>query len=129
MKKIVADTNFLLSQFEYGVDLPSEMRRIVGEPFELVVCTGVLREISTLAGRNGKRAAAARFVANNLPKLRMLFNIVEVPSEGKVDEWIIKYARKNEISVATNDIPLRKRLLGMEVPVIAMKGKSKLDYV
>ena len=109
--------------------MPSELRRIADGPFELVVCTGTMRELSTIAGRTGKRAAAARFVINNLPKLRTLYNIVEVTSEGKVDEWIIKYARENEISVATNDIPLRKRLLGMEVPVIAMKGKSKLDYV
>lgn len=129
VKKIIADTNFLLSQFEYGIDLPFELQRVVGEPFQLVLFTGVLRELSTLAGRNGKRAAAARFVVNNLPKLRMLFNIVEEQSDGKVDEWIIKYARKNTISVATNDLLLRRRLLGMEVPVIAMKGKSKLDYV
>lgn len=129
MKKIVADTNFLMSQFEYGVDLPTELKRIADGPFELVVCSGTIRELATIAGRNGKRAAAARFVVNNLPKLRTLFNIVEVESEGKVDEWIIKYARENSISVATNDMPLRRRLMGMGVPIIAMKGKSKLDFV
>ncbi len=129
MKKIAADTNFLLAQFEYGIDVPTELQRVAGEPFELLLFSGVMNELHTLAGRNGKRAAAARFVVGNLPKLRERLNIVEVPSTGKVDEWIIKYARKNTISVATNDMPLRRRLLGMEVSVIAMKGKSKLDYV
>ena len=129
MKKIVADTNFLLSQFEFGVDLPSELHRIVDEPFVLVLSSGTMGEIASIARRTGKRASAARFVVNNLPKLRTLFTIEEVPSVGKVDEWIIKYARKNTISVATNDIILRKRLLGMGVPVIIMKGKSKLDFI
>lgn len=129
MKKIVADTNFLLSQFEFGVDLPSELHRIIDEPFVLVVSSGTMGEISAIARRTGKRASAARFVMNNLPKLRTLFTIEEVPSSGKVDEWIIKYARKNTISVATNDTILRKRLLGMGVPVIIMKGKSKLDFI
>ena len=50
-------------------------------------------------------------------------------SEGKADEWIFKYAQKNKSAVATNDVPLRQRLLASGVPVIAMKGKSKLDYV
>lgn len=129
MKKIVADTNFLLSQFEFGVDLPSELHRIIDEPFVLVLSSGTMGEIAAIASRTGKRASAARFVMNNLPKLRTLFTIEEVPSSGKVDEWIIKYARKNTISVATNDIILRKRLLGMGVPVIIMKGKSKLDFI
>jgi len=129
VKKIVADTNFLLSQFEFGVDLPSELHRIIDEPFVLILCSGTMDEISAIARRTGKRASAARFVVNNLPKLRTLFTIEEVPSSGKVDEWIIKYARKNTISVATNDIILRKRLLGMGVPVIIMKGKSKLDFI
>ena len=51
------------------------------------------------------------------------------PSDGPADEWIIKYAKQNLLCVATNDVPMRKRLLALELPVIAMKSKSKLDFV
>jgi rRNA-processing protein FCF1 len=129
MRKIIADTNFLMSQFEYGVDLPSELLRVVEEPFSLVICTGTLRELSAISSSTGKRGAAARFVLGSLPKLRSILMVEEVESKGSVDEWIFKYAQKNKVFVATNDIPLRKRLRKIGVPVIGLKGKSKLGFI
>jgi len=129
MDRIVADTNFLLAQFEYGIDVPTELLRISDGPFTLVIPSAVKKELLMLAGRNGSRAAAARFALQNMEKWRGRFAISEEGSEGKADEWIFKYAQKNKAAVATNDVPLRQRLLASGVPVIAMKGKSKLDYV
>lgn len=128
-RRVVVDTNFLLMPYEYGIDLPSELLRIVHGPITLVMSSGTQRELETLAGRNGRRATAARFVLQNLPLIRSKFPVEVAPSSGEVDKWIIKFAQDNEVAVATNDVPLRKRLLAMGVPVIAMKGKSKLDFV
>lgn len=128
-RRVVVDTNFLLMPYEYGIDLPSELLRIVHGPMELVVSQGTMNELETLAGRNGRRATAARFVLQNLPFIRSKFPVEVAPSSGEVDKWIIKFAQDNEVTVATNDVPLRKRLLAKGVPVIAMKGKSKLDFV
>jgi rRNA-processing protein FCF1 len=128
-RRIVVDTNFLLMPYEYGVDLPTELIRIVHAPITLVISSGTERELDTLAGRNGRRATAARFILQNMPLLKSKFPVEVVPSSGEVDEWIIKFARNNAVTVATNDVRLRKRLLGMGVPVIVMKGKSKLDFV
>lgn len=129
MDKVLVDTNFLLMQFEYGLDVPSELLRIADGPFSILIPSVVMDELGTLAGRNGKRAAAARFALQNLPKLRARFRVEVLPSFGAADEWIIKYAQKNQVCVATNDVPLRRRLLLMGVAVIAAKGKSKLDFV
>lgn len=129
MRKIVMDTNFLLMPYEYGIDLPTELIRIVHGPITLIISSGTMNELETLAGRNGRRATAARFVLQNLPLIRSKFLVEVVPSSGEVDKWIIKFAANNGVAVATNDVPLRKRLLAMGVPVIAMKGKSKLDFV
>lgn len=129
MDKIIVDTNFLLMQFEYGLDVPSELLRIASGPFTLIIPSVVMKEIGTLAGRNGRRATAARFAIQNLPKLQERFKVEVVESAGPADEWIIKYAQKNHVCVATNDVPLRRRLLSLKVAVIAAKGKSKLDYV
>lgn len=129
MVRILVDTNFLLSQFEYGVDVPSELLRISSGPVQLLVASGTMNELSTLSGRNGRRSVAARFALQHFDELKKRFSTEIIPSEGAVDEWIIKYAKKNRVNVATNDLPLRRQLLALGVPVIAMKGKSKLDYV
>ena len=129
MRKIVVDTNFLLMPYEYGIDLPGELIRIVHGPITLVISSGTMGELETLAGRNGARATAARFVLQNMALIKSRFPVEVVPSTGEVDKWIIKFAGNNGVAVATNDVPLRKKLLAMGVPVIAMKGKSKLDFV
>ena len=129
MRKIIVDTNFLLMPYEYRLDMVSELRRIIHSPITLVVSQGTLNEIATLAGRNGRRAAAARFVESNMDKFKSAFEFEIVPETGAVDKWILKYAQEKLLTVATNDVPLRKRLLAKGVPVIVMKGKSKLEFI
>ena len=132
MQKILIDTNMLLSQFEYAFDMPGELRRIEPEPFTLVIPSVVMAELNTIAGKTGNKAAAARFALQNLPKIKALFPVEVATEQGfpaRADDWIFKYAQKNHSCVATNDVALRRRLLGVGVPVIAVKGKSKLDYV
>jgi len=96
MKKILADTNFLITQYEYRVDLPSELRRIVHEPITLVIASGAMDELKTLAGRAGKKASGARFVLQNMGRLREKFTVEIAPSRGEVDGWIFKFAKENE---------------------------------
>jgi len=132
MQKILIDTNMLLSQFEYAYDLPGELRRIASEPFTLVIPSVVMTELRTIAGKTGKKASAARFALQNLPRIKSLFPVEVADEKGlsaRADDWIFKYAQKNHSCVATNDVALRRRLLALGVPVIAVKGKSKLDYV
>ena len=129
MAKIIADTNFLLMPFEHRIDMASELLRIMHEPFTLIIFSGTQNELQTLAGRVGKRAAAARFVLQNMETIRKKFKVETIASTGEVDRWIIKFVQENSVCVATNDIPLRMKLKALGVPVISMKGKSKLDFV
>ena len=132
MIQILIDTNMLLAQFEYAFDMPGELRRIASEPFTLIIPSVVLIELNTIAGKTGKKAAAARFALQNLPRIKAMFPVTVVEEQGfpvRADDWIFKYAQKNHSCVATNDVGLRRRLLALGVPVIAVKGKSKLDFV
>ena len=132
MERILIDTNMLLAQFEYAFDLPGELLRIASEPFTLAIPSVVMAELNTIAGKTGKKAAAARFALQNLPRIKALFPVEVVSEQGlpaRADDWIFKYAQKYHTCVATNDVALRRRLLALGVPVIAVKGKSKLDYV
>ena len=132
MDKILVDTNMLLSQFEYAFDMPGELLRIAAEPFTLIIPSVVMNELETIAGKTGKKASAARFALQNLPRIKAMFPVEVASEQGfptRADDWIFKYAQKNHSCVATNDVALRRRLLALGVPVIAVKGKSKLDYV
>jgi rRNA-processing protein FCF1 len=129
VKKILVDTNFLLMQFEDGIDIRANLQRIVHGPIVLVLASGTQEELRALAGRNGRRAMAARFVLQNFAKLTGGFVVEIAASKGPVDEWIIKYAQENDVTVATNDIPLRSRLRRLGVPLIASKSRAKLDFV
>jgi rRNA-processing protein FCF1 len=132
MIQILIDTNMLLAQFEYAFDLPGELLRIASEPFMLVIPSTVMSELQTMAGKTGKKASAARFALQNLPRIKSMFPVTVAEEPGfpsRADDWIFKYAQKNHSCVATNDVGLRRRLLALHVPVIAVKGKSKLDYV
>jgi rRNA-processing protein FCF1 len=129
VERILLDTNFLLSQFEYGLDLRFELLRIANGPVTLVLPSKVMDEIKALSGKTGKRAMAARFALQNFSKFEEKFAIETVESSGPVDDWIIKYAQKNKICVATNDAQLRRRLLAVGARTLAIKSKSKLDYV
>jgi len=119
----------LLAQFEYRLDIVSELRRIILGPVELLISSGTMGELASLAGRQGRRAVAARFALQSLPHLKKAFDVKVVPSSGDVDGWIIKHARENKVCVATNDVPLRRRLAASKVRTIALKGKSKLEFV
>ncbi len=129
MKSILVDTNFLLVPYECKIDIVAELLRVIHSPFALLVASGTIDELKSIAGRTGKRAAAARFFLQNIEKYKKQINIKTIKSSGKVDMWIIKYAQEKNLCVATNDIPLRRKLLALGVPVIAVKGKSKLDFV
>jgi rRNA-processing protein FCF1 len=129
VERILLDTNFLLSQFEYGLDLRSELLRVSDGPVTLVLPSKVMDEIKSLSGKTGRRAMAARFALQNFGKFKEKFAVETVESFGPVDGWIIKYAQKNKICVATNDVELRRRLMAVGARVLAIKSKSKLGYV
>lgn len=128
MKKIVVDTNFLLLPVEYRIDLHSELLRIADGPLEIILPSGVISELRMLSGKTGRRALAARFALQLVAKWRAEGRIEEMASTGRTDGWIVRYAAKNDVYVATNDISVLKRVLSFGRKVISLQGKSKLAF-
>ncbi|MCX8197442.1 MAG: PIN domain-containing protein [Candidatus Micrarchaeota archaeon] len=128
--QIIVDTSFLLSHYEYKVDIYSHLNIISNGPVHILVPSVVLSEVHRLSKKKGRKAAAARFALACLEKMKKPFNIRVIASGGKADEWIIKYCSKNkEVSVATNDVELHRKLNKLGVGVITLKGKSKLGFI
>jgi len=122
---IVLDTNFLLIPFQFKIDVFRQIEGILEVPHEIVVPSGVLSELRKLSKGHGKEGAAARFAL----KLVESSKVRKVRSTGNVDDWIVRYATKEEAIVCTNDVGLRHRLKNEGVKMIALRSRARLGVV
>jgi len=122
---IVLDTNFLLIPFQFKIDVFRQIEGILEVPHEIVVPSGVISELRKLGKGHGKEGAAARFAL----KLVEASKVRKVRSTGNVDDWIVRYATKEEAIVCTNDVGLRHRLKNEGVKMIALRSRARLGVV
>lgn len=125
MKKVLLDTNFLLVPYQFKIDVFTKIEELLEQPHQFIVPSGVIGELEKLGKGKGKEGAAARLglklIAHNKP--------IVVESEGNVDNWILGYAGKTGVIVATNDRKLRVKLKKNRVKVISLLSRSKVGVV
>ncbi|PSQ40663.1 twitching motility protein PilT [Halobacteriales archaeon SW_5_68_122] len=119
--RVVLDTNALMAPVEVDVRVFEELDRLLGE-HEAVVPRTVLSELEDLAGGNGEAATAAS-VGSDLARREC--ETVEHDAE-YADDAVLEVGRDADYAV-TSDMPLRERLLEANVPVISLRGRTKLD--
>lgn len=119
---VVMDANFLMIPEEHGVDIFSEIDRILDRRYELVVPEVVLGELERLKRKGSPSERRAARVA-----LQLAERTKKVPSEESADEEILRLAQEKDCVVGTNDSVLRKRLRQMGTPTIFLRQKSHLD--
>lgn len=107
------------------MDVFAEIEQILEVPHIFIVPSGVVKELKGLSKGRGKEGAAARFAL----KLLSLREHGEPESEGNVDDWIVEYAKKGGVAVATNDRLLRVRLKKNRVKVISLLSRSRVGVV
>ena len=119
--RVVLDTNALMAPVEVGVRLFEELDRHLGE-YDAVVPQAVLDELDRLAEGNGKEATAASVGADLARR-----ECEPVTHESAyADDAIIEIGKRVEYAV-TSDMPLRRRLLEANVPVICLRDRTKLE--
>ena len=123
---VVLDTNFLLIPGQHGVDVLSELDRVLEVNYRLVTLKGVVEELKRIADSKeaGWRDRAAARIA-----LKLLER-VEVLDYGEgmdVDEAITRYAVENRAIVCTVDGELRKKLNKLGIPVVYLRELSHLE--
>ncbi len=117
--KVVLDANFIMMPFQFGIDIKSELDRILNFGYEIYTLDRVLTELEAISagkGRDGRAAKAAHELAKDLPK---------IDSEGGADETLLKIASKNTI-ICTNDKILREKIKRKGAPVIYLRQKKYL---
>lgn len=129
-KIVIIDTNFLLIPFQFKIDIFSELHYLIETNFTPAIPSGVVEELKKLSKGKGKEGMAARFAMKILEIYSKNKKIKTIPSEGLVDDWILKKVKsKGDFIVCTNDAELRTKLKKARIPVITMKSRSKVGFI
>ena len=125
-RKVILDSNFLFIPAKGGIDIFSEMERVLPVKPELILLTPVMKEIERLATRSKEPSVRRKAVfASKLAERCRRVDFGESPSE-KVDDLLIRAAVEMGGIVATDDSGLRRRLRAIGLPVIYSRAKSHL---
>ncbi|WP_247731158.1 PIN domain-containing protein [Halovivax limisalsi] len=138
--RVALDTSALMMPVELDVRLFDELDRLLTGPpsidapdadgpetadgFEVITPQPVLEELRRLSEKGGTEGTAAT-VGHDLATERCL--PVDT-AESYADDALVELAREGGVDyVVTNDRPLRERVLETGVPVIALRGRNKLQ--
>lgn len=119
---IILDANFLMIPESHGVDIFSELERIVDKKYKIVIPEVVIEELERLE-KNG--TASEQKSAKIALELTSRGEIINSEKE-EADEEIIRLAEEKDCLVGTNDSILKKRLQELGIPIIYLRQKSHL---
>ncbi|MEA1904270.1 MAG: hypothetical protein U9M97_00060 [Candidatus Hadarchaeota archaeon] len=117
---VITDTNFLMVPGLFGVDIFSELDRILDRKYRLIVPEPVVEELNQLARGTSDERSAARIA------LALVQRGQVIKTRPPADDAILELARGKGGVVGTNDIGLRRELRARGVPVIHLRQKSHL---
>ena len=123
---VLIDTNGFLNSGRLCLDIFDEVAALLGA-CTFVVIPEIEGELRGLGNGNGKDAAASRFGLQLLDKCDVLSSTENI--SGSVDDKIVRAAQEHACYVVTNDRALKQRLLDLDIPVIIVRGKRKLEII
>ena len=124
--KIILDSNALFVPLQFKIDIFEELKTLLKKKFEPVLLSHVLRELEKLAEEGSPKTQKKALYALQLAGKCRLVDV----NKGSVispDDAIVKVAGKWNCPVFTNDRQLRRRLRDINVPVIYVRQKSRLE--
>lgn len=124
--KIILDSNALFVPLQFKIDIFEELKRLLNMNFELVLLSPVRRELEMLAEKGSPKMCKNISYALKLAEKCKLVEVNE-KTAASTDDIIVKTAQEWKSPVFTNDKQLRKRLRDINVPVIYVRQKSRLE--
>jgi len=123
--RVILDSNALFVPIQFKIDIFQELKTLLNRNFEPVLLRPIQKELERLA-REG--SPQTRKKASYALKLAEKCTIVAVKEEtASPDDVIFQTARRWNCPVFTNDRELRERLRNINVPVIYVRQKSRLE--
>ena len=124
--KILLDSNALFVPLQFKIDVFEELKMLLNRNFELVLLSPIRRELEKLAEKGSAKTRKNAYYALKLAEKCRLVEVNEKFVDSP-DDVIVQMAREWNCPVFTNDRQLRKRLRNINVPVIYVRQKSRLE--
>ncbi len=125
-KKVIIDSNFLYLPLKFRIDIFSELENALQTKIEPILPTPVTNEIEKLVRfRNPKTRKEALFALELAKKCNPL--VAQLQKGENVDDLLIRLAKSLNAIVATNDGYLRKKLRTVNIPMVYLRQKSRLQ--
>ena len=124
--KIIFDSNALFVPLQFKIDIFEELKTLLNVNLEFILPSPILQELKMLAE---KKSPIMRKNASYALKLAEKCKLLNVPRDfsGSPDDAVVEAARRGNSAVFTNDRQLKKRLRNINVPVIYVRQKSRLE--
>jgi len=124
--RIILDSNVLFIPLQFQIDIFEELKTLLKMKFEPILLSQVLAELEKLAEEGSpKMRKNASYALRLAEKCKLVY--VKEESASSPDDVIVEVAREWKCPVFTNDRQLRKRLRNINVPVIYVRQKSRLE--
>lgn len=124
--RIILDSNALFVPEQFNIDIFEELKTLCNRNFELILLSSVKNELKKIVKTGTptmrKRAEMALKLAKNCTLLESAGETMS-----STDDLILQAARTYEYPVFTNDRQLRNKLRDINVPVIYVRQKSRLE--
>lgn len=123
MKKVILDTNFILTCIRNKIDFLEEIKF---KGMQILIPKQVLKEIKRIS--NSRKKLRFREEANIALKILEKADIKKIDLESKnVDKGLVKFAEKNkDVIIATLDKALKRKI---KTPKLVILSKKKLEVI
>lgn len=119
MKKILLDTNFIITALKFKIDLFQEIDRIFQEKYQTYILSTSINELEKLI--NTSKSETSRLAKLSLQLLKQK-KVIILQSKGNVDNTL---ASKKDYIIATQDKELKERLN----KVLIIRQKDHLELI
>jgi rRNA-processing protein FCF1 len=124
--RIILDANALLIPVQFNIDIFEELKNLLNRNFEPVVLSPTRQELERISVEGSPEMRKKARYALGLAE-KCTFLEAQQGKETPTDDLIVQVASKNKYAVFTNDRQLRNRLRDINVPVIYLRQKSRLE--
>ncbi len=124
--KIILDSNAFFVPLQFRIDIFEELKALLNMNFELILLSPIRRELEKIAEKGSPKMRKKASFALKLAEKCKFFEVNE-KFAGSPDDAIVQMAQKWNCPVFTNDRELRKRLRNINVPIIYVRQKSRLE--
>ena len=123
---VVIDTNFIVVPAQFGLDIFTEIEKLLERSVNFEMLSSVVSEIDTLAESASRTEKRWFRIAKDFIHRCTIIDYVPVNKGLSVDDQILDYLVETGYILATNDKELRRKARSRGRSVIMLRGKKRL---